>query len=211
MSKPKALIFISGNGSNLLNIINQVNSGYINMKIIAVVSDNPNAKGLKKAQIAKIETIVLDIFKDSFSALSNIIDSNSIDVLILAGFMRILPKEFTDRYDGKILNIHPSLLPKYKGLDTHRKVLQSRDKIHGASVHFVTSELDGGPVIIQGKINIEKQDNEASLKKRVHEIEYQIYPIAIKWFTEHYIKKSGNKCLFNNEVLECPIEHLSEQ
>ena len=210
MSKAKALIFISGNGSNLQNIINNIHSGYINMDIVAVVSDNPEANGLKKAKIAKIETIIIDMSKDDLSNLSKIIDENLIDIFILAGFMKILPEEFINKYNGKILNVHPSLLPKYKGLNTHKKVLKSEDRMHGASVHFVTSELDEGPIIIQGKINVTDEDSEDSLKKRVHEIEYQIYPIAIKWFTENHIKQSGNKCLFNNEVLECPIEHLSE-
>jgi len=210
MRKAKALIFISGNGSNLQNIIDNIDSGYINMDIVAVVSDNPGAGGLKKAKTAKIETIITDMTKDDLSNLSKITDENLIDIFILAGFMKVLPKEFVNKYNGKILNIHPSLLPKYKGLDTHKKVLESNDNLHGASVHFVTSELDGGPIIIQGKINVTDKDSEDSLKKRVHEIEYQIYPIAIKWFTEDHIKQNGNKCLFNNEVLECPIEHLSE-
>ena len=154
MSKAKALIFISGYGSNLQNIINNIHSGYINMDIVAVVSDNPEANGLKKAKIAKIETIIIDMSKDDLLNLSKVIDENLIDIFILAGFMKILPEEFINKYNGKILNIHPSLLPKYKGLNTHKKVLKSNDSMHGASVHFVTSELDEGPIIIQGKINV---------------------------------------------------------
>ena len=210
MRKAKALIFISGNGSNLKNIIDKVNSGYINMDIVAVVSDNPDANGLKRAKESGIKTIVIDMSNEGLLDLSDTVDSNLIDIVILAGFMKILPKSFIDKYKGKILNIHPSLLPKHKGLNTHKKVLEANDSMHGASVHFVTSELDGGPIILQGKIHITPQDTKHSLKSRVHEIEYQIYPIAIKWFTENYIKQDRNKCLFNNEVLECPIEYLPE-
>ena len=124
--------------------------------------------------------------------------------------MKILPKVFVEKYYGKIINIHPSLLPKFKGLNTHKKALASKERYHGASVHFVTSELDGGPVIVQGKTEIQENDNEDALKSRVHQIEYNIFPLAIKWFVENHIKQIDNKCFFDNEVLECPIEHLSD-
>ena len=123
--------------------------------------------------------------------------------------MKIISKNFIKKFGKKIINIHPSLLPKFKGLNTHKKVLASKEKYHGASVHFVTSELDDGPVIIQGKTEILKNDNEDTLRDRVHKIEQNIFPLAIKWFIENHIKQVKDKCFFDNEELECPIEHLS--
>ena len=210
MSRPKVIIFISGNGSNLQNIINNVDSDFLKMNIIAVVSNNSDAKGLARAKKAGIETIVIDTsnkYIDQLLALENTYD---IDLILLSGFMKILPKDFTDKFYGKIINLHPSLLPKFKGLDTYKKALIAKEKYHGASVHFVTSKLDDGPIIIQGKTEILKNDNEDTLKDRVHKIEYNIFPLAIKWFVENHIKQVKDKCFFDNEELECPIEHLSD-
>ena len=207
MKKPKAIVLISGNGTNLLNIINNIDSGFINMDIHMVISNNPKAKGLKIAKGKNINILNIDTSQNFDDILSDIIDKNSIDLVILAGFMKILPKKMTDKYDGMIINIHPSLLPKYKGLNTHQKVIESKDKFHGASVHYVTSELDGGPVIIQGKYEVTEYD-ENIIKQEVHKIEHEILPIAIKWFLEGNINKLKNNFSFNNEVLECPIEHI---
>ena len=164
-------------------------------------------QGLDIAQSRNIPVLSIDTSEAFDKILSEIIDDNDIALLILAGFMKILPESLTDKYDGMIINIHPSLLPKHKGLNTHQKVIQSKDNFHGASVHYVTSKLDEGPVIIQGKYKVDEYDEEI-LKKKVHEIEYQILPIAIKWFVEGNINKLGDKFLFNDEVLECPIEHI---
>jgi len=207
MRKPKAIVLISGNGTNLLNIINNIDSGFISMDIYMVISNNPKAKGLKIAMDKNINILNIDTSQNFDDVLSDIIDKNSIDLVILAGFMKILPKKMTDKYDGMIINIHPSLLPKYKGLNTHQKVIESKDKFHGASVHYVTSELDGGPVIIQGKYEVTEYD-ENIIKQEVHKIEHEILPIAIKWFLEGNINKLKNNFSFNNEVLECPIEHI---
>ena len=207
MRKPKAIVLISGNGTNLLNIINNIDSGFISMDIYMVISNNPKAKGLKIAMDKNINILNIDTSQNFDDVLSDIIDKNSIDLVILAGFMKILPKKMTDKYDGMIINIHPSLLPKYKGLNTHQKVIESKDKFHGASVHYVTSELDGGPVIIQGKYEVTEYD-ENIIKQEVHKIEHEILPIAIKWFIEGNINKLQNNFLFDNEVLECPIEHI---
>ena len=207
MKKPRAIVLISGNGSNLLNIINSIDSGFINMDICMVISNNPKARGLKIAEDNNLSTLNIDTNKNFDDILSNTIDTNSVDLVILAGFMQILSKNITDKYDGMIINIHPSLLPKYKGLNTHKKVIESKDKFHGASVHYVTSELDGGPVIIQGKYEVTEYD-ENIIKQEVHKIEHEILPIAIKWFLEGNINKLKNNFSFNNEVLECPIEHI---
>jgi phosphoribosylglycinamide formyltransferase-1 len=210
MSRSKSIIFISGNGSNLQNIINNINNDFLKMDIVAVVSNNAEAKGLARAKAAGIETIVIDTSNKYTDKLLTLINTYKIDLILLSGFMKILPKDFTDKFYGKIINLHPSLLPKFKGLDTYKKVLASKEKYHGASVHFVTSKLDDGPVIIQGKTEILKNDSEDTLKDRVHKIEYNIFPLAIKWFIENHIKQVKDKCFFDNEELECPIEHLSD-
>ena len=210
MSRPKVIIFISGNGSNLQNIINNVHSDFLKMDIAAVVSNNSNAKGLARAEEAGIETIVIDTSNKYIDQLLSLTSTYNIDLILLSGFMKILPKDFTNKFYGKIINLHPSLLPKFKGLDTHKKVLVSKEKYHGASVHFVTSKLDDGPIIIQGKTKVLKNDNEDTLKDRVHKIEYNIFPLAVKWFIESHIKQVKDKCFFDNEELECPIEHLSD-
>jgi len=207
MKKTRSIILISGNGSNLDNIVNKVTAGFIDMDILMVISDNPTANGLKIASGHKIATLVIDTTERFDVKLSKIIDDNSVDLIILAGFMKILPKTITDKYDGMILNIHPSLLPKHKGLNTHNKVIEAGDKYHGASVHYVTSKLDDGPVIIQSKFKIENNDL-SLIKEQVHKIEYEIFPIALKWFVEGNISKQNDKFLFNDEVLECPIEHI---
>lgn len=210
MTRPKTIVFISGNGSNLQNIIEKIEVDFIKMDIIAVISDNPEAKGLIKAQAAGIKTLIINTSDEYINRLFVLIDSHPIDLIILSGFMKILPKSFTDKYRGKIINLHPSLLPKFKGLNTHEKVLDSKEKYHGASVHFVTSELDSGPIIIQGKTKVLNNDTINTLKERVHKIEYKIFPLAVKWFVEDHIKHVGNQCFFDNEVLECPIEHLAD-
>jgi phosphoribosylglycinamide formyltransferase-1 len=210
MNRPKSIIFISGNGSNLQNIINNVTNNFLKMDIVAVVSNNAEAKGLVRAKEAGIETIVIDTSNKYIDKLLTLINTYHVDLVLLAGFMKILPKDFTDKFYGKIINLHPSLLPKFKGLDTHKKVLASKEKYHGASVHFVTSKLDDGPVIIQGKTEILENDDEITLRDRVHKIEHNIFPLAIKWFIENHIKQVEEKCFFDNEELECPIEHLSD-
>ena len=210
MSRPKVIVFISGNGSNLQNIINNINSDFLKMDIVAVVSNNSEAKGLARAETAGIKTIVIDTSNKYIDQLLALENTYNIDLILLSGFMKILPKYFTDKFYGKILNLHPSLLPKFKGLNTHKKVLISKEKYHGASVHFVTSILDDGPIIIQGKTKVLKTDNEATLKDRIHKIEYNIFPLAIKWFIENHVKQVKDKCFFDNEELECPIEHLSD-
>mgnify|MGYP003988289237 FL=1 len=210
MSRPKVIIFISGKGSNLQNIINNIDSNFLKMDITAVVSNNSNAKGLARAEEAGIKTIVIDTSNKYIDQLLAIANTYDIDLILLSGFMKILPKDFTDKFYGKIMNLHPSLLPKFKGLDTHKKVLASKEEYHGASVHFVTSKLDDGPVIIQGKTKILKSDSENTLRDRVHRIEHNIFPLAIKWFIEKHIKQVKDKCFFDNEELECPIEHLAD-
>ena len=179
MKKTKAIVLISGNGSNLLNIIKNVNSGFINMDIFMVISNNPKAKGLNIAENHNIPILSIDTNKKFDDLLSEIIDKNSIDLLILAGFMKILPQSITNKYDGMIINIHPSLLPKYKGLNTHERAIQNKDKFSGCTVHFVNSRLDSGKIINQKKVRINKFDTPETLKKRILIQEHKLYPAAI--------------------------------
>jgi len=207
MKTVKAMIFLSGNGSNFQNIIDNVKSGFLQIEIFSVISDNKNAYGLERAKKEKIKTMIINSNKD-YENIEKTIIINSVDIIILAGYMKILPASFVNKHIGKILNIHPSLLPKYKGLNTHRRVINDKEKYHGASVHFVTPDLDNGPIIIQGKIKIKNSDTENTLKDRIHKIEHEIYPLAIKWLAEKFVKQDNDKCLFNNEVLTTPIEHI---
>ena len=191
----KAVILISGNGSNLQSIIDHSDS--IDLQISAVISNNENAYGLKRAKIADIETHFIDPIKfntkENFDQeLIKIIDSHGIELVVLAGYMRILTPLFVDHFSGKILNIHPSLLPKYPGLDTHRKAINSSDKQHGATVHFVTEKLDGGPIISQAVVNIEATDTELTLAAKVLDQEHVLYPKVIHWYTQNRLKLRNN-------------------
>ena len=204
----KCAIFLSGKGSNFINIIEKINLGKLpRLKISVVISNNRDCEGIQKAADHGLDTFFIDKSTD-YNYLEKILNKNGISLLILAGFMKILPADFVDKFSGKIINLHPSLLPKYKGLDTHKKVLEAGDEYHGASVHFVNSKLDDGPIILQGKTKINKSDTIESLKKRVHSIEYDILPIAIDWFAKKYIKQSKGKCIFNEIILNKPIINL---
>jgi phosphoribosylglycinamide formyltransferase-1 len=185
----KIVVLISGNGSNLQAIIDQINSGEIKAEISAVISSRPNAYGLERAEKENIPAVTLDhkpfIDRQAFDqSLLQIIDSYEPQLVILAGFMRILGDDFVTHYKNRLINIHPSLLPKYKGLHTHKRALEDQQKEHGASVHFVIPKLDAGPVILQGVVPVKKGDSEESLAKRVHQIEHIIYPQAIKRLIE---------------------------
>ncbi|RRO03090.1 phosphoribosylglycinamide formyltransferase [Pectobacterium aquaticum] len=181
------VVLISGHGSNLQALIDACKNGRLKGKIAAVFSNNAEAYGLERAQDADIPTCVLnpEDFADrpAFdAALANEIEQYEPALVILAGYMRILSPEFVAQFAGKMLNIHPSLLPKYPGLHTHRKALENGDREHGTSVHFVTDELDGGPLILQAKVPVFSDDTEESLSERVKTHEHTIYPMVINWF-----------------------------
>ena len=187
--KPKILVLISGGGSNLQAIIDAVASKQIDAEICAVISNRPEVQGLQRARDAGIEAITLDhsnfSSREVFEAeLIHLIDDMQPELIVLAGFMRILTADFTRRYEGRMLNIHPSLLPKYRGLRTHLRAIQDGETEHGVTVHFVTEELDGGPLVIQAIVAIEPDDNPLALAERVLVQEHIIYPLAVKWFTE---------------------------
>ena len=183
----RLVVLISGNGSNLQAIIDEIKNNNLPAEIVAVISNKDDAYGLERAKKENIDQQVLshrdfDNREDYDSALKVLIDQYQPDLLILAGFMRILSNEFVEHYSNRMMNIHPSLLPKYKGLNTHQRVLDSGDKEHGCSVHFVTPELDDGPVILQAKITVDDNDTADSLARKVHEQEHIIYPKAIRMF-----------------------------
>ena len=187
----KAVVLISGNGSNLQSIINHADR--IDLQISAVISNNKKAFGLKRAESANIDTYFLDpeIFNTSYSfdnELISIINRLGVELIILAGYMRILSSLFVHHFSGKILNIHPSLLPKYPGLNTHQRAIKESDKLHGVSVHFVTEKLDGGPIISQEVVNIDSNDTKSSLAKKVLEKEHILYPKVIHWYTQNRLK-----------------------
>ncbi|KML68592.1 phosphoribosylglycinamide formyltransferase [Pectobacterium peruviense] len=181
------VVLVSGHGSNLQALIDACKNGRLKGNIVAVFSNNAEAYGLVRAQDAAIPTCVLnpEDFADRAAfdaALANEIEQYEPALVVLAGYMRILSPEFVAQFSGKMLNIHPSLLPKYPGLHTHRKALENSDREHGTSVHFVTDELDGGPLILQAKVPVFNDDTEESLSERVKTHEHTIYPMVINWF-----------------------------
>jgi len=205
----KLVVLISGSGSNLQQFIDHIETGDIDAEIAAVISNRPDAYGLQRAEKAGIPTVVLDhkqfIDRQSFDqSLAQIIDSFTPDLIILAGFMRILSDAFVTHFSNKLINIHPSLLPKYKGLHTHRRALENGDQEHGASVHFVIPELDAGTVILQGKVPIKADDSEDSLAERVHKIEHIIYPKAVKWLANGDLKVKDNILFLKGEKITSP-------
>ena len=184
--KKNIAVFISGRGSNLKSLIKHSKKKNSLINILLVISNNPNALGLKYASKLKIDTYGVKFQKKSkFENFSlKLLKKYNIDLLCLAGFMKILSGDFIKKFSKPILNIHPSLLPKYKGLNTHERAIKNKDKYAGASVHKVTEKLDSGKVIIQKKVKILRSDNVRTLEKKVLKIEHEIYPKAIdKFFT----------------------------
>lgn len=183
----RIVVLVSGSGTNMVNVVEHCQAGNIPAKVVAVISNQASAPGLEKAEQLGVPAISLPHtdFPDRVAydtELGDLLGHYQPDLIVLAGFMRILSPEFVRRFTGKLVNIHPSLLPKYKGLHTHRRALENGDSEHGVSVHFVTEELDGGPVILQAKVPVFPGDTEADLQARVQEQEYRIYPLVIGWF-----------------------------
>lgn len=207
---------ISGSGTNLQAIIDAVKHGQINATIAAVISNRADAKGLDRARREHIDAVVIDQKKydDRVSydqALISEIDRYKPDLIVLAGFMRILSDKFIDHYQDAIVNIHPSLLPEFKGLDTHRRALESSSQTHGASVHFVRNELDSGPVVIQAEVPVLENDTVESLASRVLQQEHVIYPMAIAWFIDGRLKLNSNKVLLDDNALHRPALWKADQ
>jgi phosphoribosylglycinamide formyltransferase-1 len=183
----RAAILISGSGTNLQAFIDCATAGRLDLELACVFSNRLDAFGLERAKNAGIATICIEhgdfADREAFDrAISAALDPFEPDLLILAGFMRILSPGFVNRYEGRILNIHPALLPAYPGLDTHRRVLDAGETWHGSTVHFVTEQLDGGPRILAGRLRVDANEAAAELADRIQAIEHQIYPEAAAWF-----------------------------
>jgi phosphoribosylglycinamide formyltransferase-1 len=203
----KIVVLISGNGSNLGAIIHEIQGGSLNARILQVISNRPDAYGLTRAREADIPTTVIDHHhydsREAFDkALSQSIDQYQPDLIVLAGFMRILSDEFVERYQGKLINIHPSLLPRYQGLNTHKRVLEDAETEHGATVHYVIPKLDSGPIILQAVVPVIEGDDEQSLKARVHRVEHQLYPEAIRRIASGQVTFRNNMVYYNNQPVE---------
>ncbi len=196
------VILISGRGSNLQSIIDAVANDNLPIEIRAVISNRPAAGGLQRADRAGITTAVVDhsLYSDRATfdqALQDCIECFQPGLVVLAGFMRILTAGFVSHYQGRMLNIHPSLLPEFPGLNTHQRVLESGGKQHGVSIHFVTEAVDGGPVVLQARVPVHQQDTVETLTARVLEQEHRLYPLAIRWFAEQRLQldDTGNAVL----------------
>ena len=183
---PRIVVLLSGRGSNFQSLLNASLTDELSGSIDLVISNRPQAGGLAIANNANIDTALIDhqayATRDAFDAdLAGVIDSVTPDLIVLAGFMRILTQSFVRQFAGRLLNIHPSLLPLYPGLNTHQRALDNGDTHAGATVHYVTGELDGGPSVIQAKVPIESGDTKDRLADRILQVEHQIYPQAVNW------------------------------
>ena len=199
----KIAVLISGSGTNLQAIIDKCLSGYIDAEIVCVLSSDPNAYGLERAKLNNIKTKIInskgfetsDLFNED---LYNYLKKLDLDLIVLAGFMKILSGTITKTFYGRIINIHPSLLPKYPGLDTHKKVIKNKDSLHGVSVHYVSEELDAGPLIAQGAIKTYQDEGIDDLIERIHQIEHIVYPEVIKFICKKQIYLDSNKVVYKN-------------
>jgi len=211
MSGPlPVVVLVSGRGSNLRAIDARIAAGDLPARILAVLSDREDAAALAWAAERGLATgaVPQRQYADRAAfdaALGNVIAGYAPALVVLAGFMRILGSPLVERFAGRMLNIHPSLLPKYPGLHTHRRVLEAGDAEHGASVHFVTTELDGGPVVLQARVPVLPGDDEAMLAQRVLVQEHRIYPLAIRWFAEGRLCVDGGVVRFDGRPLAAPL------
>ncbi|MFB2538057.1 MULTISPECIES: phosphoribosylglycinamide formyltransferase [unclassified Acinetobacter] len=205
-------VLVSGSGSNLQALIDAQKAGQIQAEIVGVLSNKSDAYALQRAKNANIDTAIIQHqdfpTRASFDAAMHqqLIDWQ-VDIVILAGFMRILSGEFVTKWQGKMLNIHPSLLPAYKGMHTHQRVLDSGDVWHGCTVHFVTAELDAGQAIVQGVLKVSYQDDVNSLSQRVHQLEHLIYPQAVAWLCNSQLKYINQSHVeYQKQPLNHPIQ-----
>lgn len=214
MSAPRlaVVVLISGRGSNLQALIDAAAGGRLQADLRAVVSNEANAAGLARAAAAGIDTRVVDhrAFdgRDAFdAALARCIDTFAPDLVVLAGFMRVLTAGFVQRYRGRLINIHPSLLPDFPGLDTHRRALQAGVAEHGASVHFVTPQLDGGPVIARARVPVRREDEPDALAARVLAQEHRLLPEVVQWFARGRVTLDAHdEVLLDGQPLAAPVD-----
>ncbi|MPW44332.1 phosphoribosylglycinamide formyltransferase [Acinetobacter guerrae] len=207
----KIAVLVSGNGSNLQALIDAQLGQHLSGKIVGVISNKADAYALERAQQAQIETRVIEhkaypkreIFDDAMH--QQLLDWD-VDLVVLAGFMRILSEKFVRAWEGKMINIHPSLLPLYKGMHTHQRVLNTGDMFHGCTVHYVTAELDAGPALLQGVLKVNQHDNPTTLAKRVHELEHVIYPQVVEWICTQTIQYQAGQVLYKGQPLTKPLQ-----
>ncbi len=205
------VILISGRGSNMRALIEHSREVDAPYSVSKVISDQPEAAGLTAARDLGIPTQALagpkGIDRAAYDrALAAAIDAESPALIVLAGFMRILSAPFVTKFAGKILNIHPSLLPQFPGLHTHRRALEARMPQHGVTVHFVTEQLDGGPAVIQARFNIAADDDESSLAARVQALEHRIYPLAVSWFCQGRLRCDAGRAWLDGQMLHEPVQ-----
>jgi phosphoribosylglycinamide formyltransferase-1 len=203
MTKPRVAVLISGRGSNMLALLEAARQASYPAKIALVLSNRPQAPGLELARSAGVATCALDhtahggnreLFERAMQAA---IDQHRIDLICLAGFMRLLTPWFVRQWEGRMLNIHPALLPAFRGLDTHARALAAGVKIHGATVHFVTTEMDGGPIVAQGAVAVRDGEDAEALAARVLEVEHRIYPLALRLLASGCVRMVGDRCVTN--------------
>lgn len=206
----RVAVLISGEGSNLQALIDAERAGSLGARIVAVVSDRSQARGLERARAAKIEALHLPAVRgqqraEYDEALAALLTPHAPDLIVLAGFMRVLGAAFVESFAGRMLNVHPSLLPSFPGLDTHARVLAAGERWHGATVHFVTADLDAGPAIIRYRLPIRAGDTSESLAQRVHVGEHIILPRAVTWFAAGRLRLAGGSVMLDGRALEEPV------
>ena len=203
----KCVVLFSGKGTNLKNLLE--NQSQLNGKLqyVAAFTDNPDAPGIKICNDNNL-TVIVGHGSNLENDLLDFLAKQSPDIVVLAGYMKIIPANIVKEYKSKIINIHPSLLPKYPGLNTYNKVLKNKDQFHGATVHFVTETLDGGPIILQGKFQISEKITLTDLESLTHRIEYKIFPIVIGWIANDIIAADGEHIRFKSKIVESPITYL---
>jgi len=203
MSRKRVAVLISGRGSNMAALIEAAKDKAYPAEIVLVISNRPDAGGLLVAEANGIATEVVDhtaYGKDRAAferALQAVLEKNRVDMVCLAGFMRLLTAGFAGQWQHRMINIHPALLPAFKGLDTHRRALDARATVHGATVHFVVPEMDSGPIIAQAAVNVRLGDTEEELAARVLKVEHQIYPLALKLLAEGRVRVENGRCLID--------------
>jgi phosphoribosylglycinamide formyltransferase-1 len=207
--KLRVAVMISGSGTNLQAIINATAAKKLPVELVAVVSDNPDAYGLQRATNAGIPTRVIDYTEfarrsEFDTELGHQLAAAKPDLIVLAGYMRIIADATVNDYSGRMINVHPSLLPAYPGLHTYRRVLEAGEQWHGTTVHYVTPELDAGPPLLQYRVKIAATDTEQSLRERVQQGEHLIYPLAIQWIAQGKVQWRDGQVLCDGEALETP-------
>jgi phosphoribosylglycinamide formyltransferase-1 len=207
-------VLISGRGTNMRALVERSGDPHMGYRVAAVISDQPEAAGLATAAALGIVARALPApgrgaptaERIAYDAeLAGLIQEYSPSLVVLAGFMRILSPQFLAIFPGRILNIHPSLLPKYPGLHTHQRALDAHDQEHGATVHFVTDELDGGPRVIQGRLAVEPGEDAGQLAARVHVLEHRIYPLAVRWHCTGRLRCAEGRAWLDNQALSSPV------